>query len=231
MSPISNDFIAGINVSLKYQMFGALAPLLTYLVGHFVRRLTTNGDMPKFNISAAFALLFIGVTPAAFILASTLRLAVQMQAIQTLVQTTSVLGSYAIACKYDPNKRQSFDLAAAEQRLHGNDVLWKKPNTHDRGRTLSATESIPCDMVAGPDLGEMQTSMPLLAARSQYLSFIAYASSCLALVFVWLLIHPLQPRKRGDRGAGKVEAHKASGPTANETPAAAPDTLSSNTKW
>ncbi|CAJ6628922.1 Uncharacterised protein [Burkholderia pseudomallei] len=231
MPPISNDFIAGVSSSVKHQTLVALAPLLVYLVGYFARRIVKTGSAQKFNFAAAFALLFIGMTPVAFGLASMLRLAVQMQTVQTVWETSSLLRDYAIACKYDPSKRKSGELEVAEQHLRQKDVLWKIANTNDQGRALGETEPIPCDIGPAPDLREIRASMPLLAQRSEHVTIFAYASSLLALVFVWLLIHPIRLRKR-DRDGGESNAARAERkPINGELNTSGNDTANSGAKW
>ncbi|HEP6430805.1 TPA: hypothetical protein VDB83_005131 [Burkholderia cenocepacia] len=231
MPPISNDFIAGVSSSVKHQTLVALAPLLIYLVGYFARRFVKTGSAQKFNFAAAFALLFIGMTPVAFGLASMLRLAVQMQTVQTVWETSSLLRDYAIACKYDPSKRKSSELEAAEKHLRQKDVLWKIANTSDQGRVLGETEPIPCEIGAAPDLREIRASMPLLAQRSEHVTICAYASSFLALVFVWLLIHPIQLRKRVRDGREDNAARAAHNPIDVEPNTAGCDAVNSGAKW
>ncbi|ABO60421.1 hypothetical protein LA345_36735 (plasmid) [Burkholderia vietnamiensis] len=231
MSPISNALIASVDASVKQQTLVALAPLLTYLVGYFVRRFSKTGTAQKFNVAAAFALLFVGASPVAFGLASMLRLAVQMQTVQTVWETGSLLHDYAIVCKYDPSKRRTGELEAAEKHLRQKDVLWKMANVSNPGRPLSATEPIPCDVTAVPDLREIQASMPLLVRRSEYVTICAYTSSMLALVFVWLMIHPIQLRKRVRDGREGDAARVAPNSIDVEPSTAGSDAVSSGAKW
>ncbi|WP_334043617.1 hypothetical protein [Burkholderia ambifaria] len=230
MNPISDDFIASVGGSLKYQTFAAVAPLLIYLVGYLIRRCSKSGRAQRFNLAAAMALLFAGITPVAFLNASMLRLGAEVLTIQMIADADSVLRDYAITCKYDPSKRQSVELEAAERRLHRKNVLWKLPDAHEYGRALGATESIPCDMVAAPDLREIRESRPVLTARAEYMTTIAYVSSILTLAFVWPLIHPIR-RNKGDRSAGRSEEGEASRPTNGEETPVGSDALSSGAKW
>ncbi|KVV07393.1 hypothetical protein [Burkholderia ubonensis] len=230
MNPISDDFITGIGSSLKYQTFAAVAPLLIYLVGYVIRRCSSSGSAHRFNFAAALALLFIGITPVAFLNASMLRLGAQVLTIQMIADVDTVLRDYAIACKYDPSKRQPVELEAAEQRLHRKNVLWTLPGTREQRRAPATTEPIPCNMVATPDLSEIRASRPVLTARAEYMTIIAYVSSVLSLAFVLLLIYPPQRIKRV-RAQDRSNADGASEPPKGEPPTAGSDALSSGAKW
>ncbi|MEX3555314.1 MAG: hypothetical protein VB131_01365 [Burkholderia gladioli] len=230
MNPIGDDFVTSVGGSLKYQAFAAVAPLLIYLVGYLFRRCSRSGTAHRFNLAAAMALLFTGITPVAFVNASMLRLGAQVLTIQMIADVDTVLRDYAIACKYDPSKRQTVELEAAEQRLHRKNVLWKLPDAHEQGHALAATESIPCDMVAAPELSEIRASRPVLMARAEYMTIIAHVSSVLTLAFVWLLIYPIQRTKR-ELTRDRSNTDAASQPTNGEPSTACSDALSSGAKW